>query len=286
MKLQRLLVIVLIGCGGMTSSWAADQKQSLNDNAALRYYAAFTVMQDSVISDEEASKLNRILEGTAPYDDSQYSGLVERNAIALRLLQLGASHSECDWGLDYQLGEQTPVEYARNALQLGRLNVLYGFHLSITGNQDEAVKALSAGMRYSRQVANGGSLFATLVSKQLLLEHLRAIQGLNHLAHLSNPQRSLLRKEINATSLHALDWGTAITREFEVISKPDNQSDVAKISEKYVAALGNPATLPELEATIARSPKQVRQLVPFPRRVLEQKQELQIELQKSGQALR
>ena len=286
MKLQRIFVVALIACLVMASSRAAEQTNNLNDNAALRYYAAFTVMQDSIISDEEASKLNRILEGTAPYDDSQYSGLVEKNAIALRLLQLGASHSQCDWGLDYQLGEHTPVEYARDALRLGRLNVLYGFHLSITGDKDEAVNVFSAGMRYARQVANGGSLFATLVSKQLLLEHLRAIEGLNHLAHLSDAQRSLLRKEIDAASLHALDWGTAITREFEVISKLENQSDVAQILAKYVAALRNPATLPELEATIAGSPEQVRQLIPFPRRVLEQKQELQIELQKAEEVLR
>ena len=285
MKLQKLLVIALIGCGGITRSWAAEQKQSLNDNAALRYYAAFTVMQDSVISDAEASNLNHILEGTAPYDDSQYSGLVEKNAIALRLLQLGASHPECDWGLDYQLGEQTPVEYARNALQLGRLNVLYAFHLSIAGDKDGAVKVLSSGMRYSRQVANGGSLFATLVAKQLLLEHLRAIEGLNHLAHLSEAQKSALRKEITRLNLHGLDWAAAITREFEVISKPENQSEVAQISAKYLAALRNSATLPELEETLANSSEPIRQLIPLPKRVLEQKQELEIEVQKAGEAL-
>ncbi|HTM38328.1 MAG TPA: hypothetical protein VL156_16375 [Terriglobales bacterium] len=286
MKLRKLFVIALIGCGAAASLPAAEQKQSLSDNAALRYYAAFTVMQDSAISNEEASKLNRILEGTAPYDDSQYSGLVEKNAVALRLLQLGASHAECDWGLDYQLGEQTPVEYARNALQLGRLNVLYAFHLSITGNKDGAAKVLSAGIRYSRQVANGGSLFATLVSKQLLLEHLRAVEGLNHLAHLSEGQRSLLRKEINAISLHGLDWGAALTREFELVTRPETQAEVSQISAKYLRALVYPATLPELEASIARSPIQLQQLVPAPKRVLEQKQELQIELQKAGEALR
>jgi len=121
MKFKRIPLIALIFGVAVVGLGAAEQKRSLSDNAALRYYAAFTVMQDAVISDAEARKLNRILEGTAPYDDSQYSALVEKNDDALRLLQLGASHPECDWGLDYQLGEQTPVEYARNALQLGRL---------------------------------------------------------------------------------------------------------------------------------------------------------------------
>jgi hypothetical protein len=285
MKLRRILLIALIFGGTVASLGAREQKRSLSDNAALRYYAAFTVMQDAVISDAEARRLNRILEGSAPYDDSQYSALVEKNGDALRLLQLGASHPECDWGLDYQLGEQTPVEYARNALQLGRLNVLYAFHLSIRGDKDGAVKALSSGMRYSRQVANGGSLFATLVAKQLLLEHLRAIEGLNHLARLSEAEKSSLRKEITGINLHGLDWAAAIRREFEVISKPENQSEVAQISAKYLAALRNPAALPELEQTIANSSEPTRQLIPLPKRVLEQKQELEIELQKAGPAL-
>ena len=285
MKFKRILLMALIFGGAAASLGAAEQKRSLSDNAALRYYAAFTVMQDAVISDAEARKLNHILEGSAPYDDSQYSALVEKNGDALRLLQLGASHPECDWGLDYQLGEQTPVEYARNALQLGRLNVLYAFHLSITGDKDEAVKVLSSGMRYSRQVANGGSLFATLVAKQLLLEHLRAMEGLNHLAHLSEAQKSSLRKELAGVNLHGLDWAAAITREFAIISKPENQSEVAQISAKYLAALRNSATLPELEETIANSSEAIRQLIPLPKRVLEQKQELESELQKAGQAL-
>src|SRR2546423_6354583 len=116
MKLRTMLLIAVICCP-CVGLWAGEQKDRLGDNAALRYYAAFTVMQDSVISDEEARKLNGILEGVAPYDDSKYSGLVEKNATALQLLRLGATHSDCNWGLDYQLGANAPVEYARNALQ-------------------------------------------------------------------------------------------------------------------------------------------------------------------------
>jgi len=106
------------------------------------------------------------------------------------------------------------------------------------------------------------------------------------LAHLSDAQRSLLRKEVNEISLHGLDWGAALTREFEAISKPENQSEVSQISAKYLRALTYPATLPELEASIASSPKPLQQLVPAPRRVPEQKQELQVELQRAGEVLR
>ena len=103
---------------------------------------------------------------------------------------------------------------------------------------------------------------------------------------LSEAQKALLRKEITAINLHGLDWSAAITREFEVISKPENQSEVAQISAKYVATLRNSATLPELEAAIASLSQPVRQLIPLPKRVLEQKQKLEIELQKAGETLR
>lgn len=48
----------------------------------------------------------------------------------------------CDWGMGYELGDETPVDYAPKAIILGQLNVLYVFHLLTIGNQDEAVKAI------------------------------------------------------------------------------------------------------------------------------------------------
>src|SRR5262245_5280237 len=98
-------------------------------NSALRYYAAFSVMQDAALSDQKAKELTSILDGTAPYDDNKYKELVERNRLALLAMTRGTALPNCDWGLDYGLGDETPVEYARNALQLGRLNVLNIFHL-------------------------------------------------------------------------------------------------------------------------------------------------------------
>ena len=60
----------------LASTAVAQQKPSLGDNAALRYYAAFAQMQDYAITDAGAKKLNGILEGPVPYDDSQYKDLV------------------------------------------------------------------------------------------------------------------------------------------------------------------------------------------------------------------
>src|SRR2546430_8523294 len=142
-----------------TSSAFAQQQMRLGDNAALRYWAAFSEMQDAVISDQQAKELNAMLDGSAPYDDSKYKELVEKNRAAIEVMALGTRVPRCDWGLDYELGEDVPVEYARQALPLGRLNVLYAFHLLIAGDKDGAARTLASGLRFSHDVAEGGSLF-------------------------------------------------------------------------------------------------------------------------------
>src|SRR5256885_11297175 len=163
-----ILVVLLSGV-----SVSAQRNMSLADNAALRYWSAFSQVQDSAITEQQAKELNAVLDGTVPYDDSKYKDLLERNALALEIMARATSLANCDWGLDYGLGGDVPVDYARKALVLGRLNVLYAFHLFIAGNKDGGVRTLAAGLRFSHDVGNGGSLFATLMAKDLLVNHLR-----------------------------------------------------------------------------------------------------------------
>src|SRR6266436_4483924 len=190
-----------------TASAFADRNVSPADNAALRYWSAFSALQDSAITDEQARELNAILDGTAPYDDSKYKDLLEKNRLALEIMSRATSLSNCDWGLDYG-AEDVPVEYARKALVLGRLNVLYAFHLFIAGNKDGGVHALAAGLKFSHDVANGGSLFATLIAKDLLVNHLRAVADVVHLEQLSVAQRAQLQEAVGRVG-EGLDWRTA-----------------------------------------------------------------------------
>jgi hypothetical protein len=95
--------------------------------------------------------LNEILDGTAPYDDLKYKDLVEKNKAALRTLTRPTAFPTCDGVLDYDLGEEAPVEYARKALGLGRLNVLYAFHLLVAGDRDGTVRTLAAGLHFSKR---------------------------------------------------------------------------------------------------------------------------------------
>jgi hypothetical protein len=264
----------------LSSGALAQEKLRLSDNAALRYWAAFSVMQDAGISAQQAKELNLILDGTAPYKDLSYRDLVERNALALNVMARGTALENCDWGLDYDLRHQVPVDYVRKSLELGRLNVLYAFHLSINGDKDGSVRALAAGVRFSRDVAAGGSLFATIVAKDLLVNHFRAIEGLSHLAQFSASQRSQFQKAVAELGSSGLDWQTAIKRDLEALTRPEWQTPLQSISRNYIAALNNSSSLPELEQTIATAPPDLRDVIPNPKRVLEEKQDLDNQLQR------
>lgn len=256
----------------------AQQKSSLADNAALRYWAAFSELQDSGITSDQAKELNLILAGTAPYRDEAYRVLIERNAPALEVMARGTELKNCDWGLDYGLRFDTPVEYARKALELGRLNVLYAFHLSLTSDKKSSARTLAAGIRFSQDVANGGSLFATLVATDLLVSHFRAIEELLRMHGLTSAQEPELRKAIAQLGLSGLDWQAAIDRELDVLSEPQWKDSLREIKQHYATALKDPSELPELEKAIAGAPPTLQRLMARPKRVLEEKQGFDNEL--------
>lgn len=247
----------------------------LGDNAALRYWAAFAQMQDFAISSQQVDEMSAILKGSAPYDDSKYKDLVEKNQFALELMSRGTALPDCDWGMDYPLGDETPVDYARKALILGRLNVLYVFHLLIAGNQEGAVKAIASGLRFSQDIANGGILFSTLVANNLLVFHLRAIDFATHAAKLSPAQRMILRKAVDRLGPDGLDWKTAMTRELS-LQKKDWSGPVSlnKVIESYVEVLNDESALPKFQKLTARLPENLRNVVPNPEKVAENKESL------------
>lgn len=277
-------VIVLLAA--TAAPGIAQQRSRLGNNAALQYWAAFAEMQDSAITDEQAKELNLILEGTAPYQDLKYRDLVEKNRPALETMIRGTSIPACDWGIDYGLGPLTPVDYVRRALELGRLNVLYSFHLLITHDKDGAVRALAAGIRFSRDVASNGTLFATTAAESLLVEHLRGMNFALHVEELSPAERSTLQKSVARLGTDGLDWEGAVRRELAILRAPQLAPGGAKttdakataaldrIASSYVALMSDPSMLAGLQETIATAPQPLPGLIPNPKRVLEEKQDL------------
>lgn len=286
--MKRLRLTLSIVSLLLVPAGAARAQQNRGANAALRYWSAFAQMQDSAITPDQAKELNLILEGTAPYSDLKYRDLVEKNQPALETMIRGTALPYCDWGVDYELGHDAPVDYVRKALELGRLNVLYAFHLLIHGDRDGAVRVLAAGVPFSRDVAHGGTLFATVTADNLLSSDLRAIAGVVHLAQpeLSPEQKSVLKRALAQLAPDGLDWQSAVKREFAVMRMPVHTPEGAseldpaalaalgEIAPAYIAVLGNPALLPQLQDKIANAPRPLPDMIPNPGRVLEAKQSL------------
>ncbi len=271
--LSTILITVVLAVSGL-----AQRTAPLAQNAALRYWSAFSEIQDVHITDQQAKELNAILDGSAPYDDSKYKELLEKNGLALEIMARATTLPSCDWGLDYELGPDLPGEYVRKALVLGRLNVLYAFHLLKTGNKDGAIRALAAGLRFSHDVGNGGSLFATLIAKDLLVNHLKALAAAFHLEQLSPTQRSQLQTAVTRLG-EGLDWQMAAKRDLEALRRDyarDSQTSAAlnRIISLYVASLNDASKLSTLNQAVEEAPKELANVIPNAKRVLEQKQDL------------
>jgi hypothetical protein len=269
-----IIVAVLLAIGSAFGQRTA----SLADNAALRYWAAFAQIQDSAITDEEAKELNAALDGMGPYDISKYKDLLQKNTLALEIMARATSLPICDWGLDYGLGENVPVDYARKALVLGRLNILYVVNLYHSGDKDGAIRALAAGLRLSHDVGNGGSLFAILIAKDLLVTHLVAVGDALRMGQLSVAQRSQLQNAVAALG-DGLDWPTAAKRDLEGLGaryagKPRTSAALSRIASSYGSFLKDQSKLPILTEAINDAPPELANLIPNPKRVQEQKREL------------
>lgn len=287
MNALRFTAMMVLSAALACGSASAQQNTRPSDNAALRYWSAFAQMQDAGITEQQAKEAHAILAGTAPYDDSKYKDLVEKNRPALDTMARGTTLPYCDWGVELQMGSQAPVDYARKAALLGRLNVFYAFHLIIAGDKDGAVRSLQAGLHFSHDVANGGTLFATVVAQGLIVAHLQAASGIQHVSGLSAAQRAALQKSIQQLGPEGLDWTSAMKREMEVLPTHDARDAAArdKIAASYLRMLSNPETLPDLQQTISSAPKQIADLIPNPKRVLDEKQDLTDRLQQTRRLL-
>lgn len=246
--------------------------QKLGDNAALRYWSAFAVMQQETVTPAKAKELNAVLEGHAPYQDTEYRDLIQRNREALETLHRGAQLAVCDWGVDYALGPDAPVDYVRKALGLGRLNVLSVFHLLQNGQRAAAVERLAGGLRFARHVGQGGSLFAALAAKSLIVTHLRTIAFAQNTERdgLTAKEKSLLLAAADASDV---DWREALRVEFEVSLRPATKEGQVLAAE-YLAALADPTRLAALQRSITTAPKALASRVPKPERVLDEQRDL------------
>lgn len=294
----RLISLMIFALVFPTISQSRQPPAGLGENAALRYWSAFAEMRDSAITRQQATVLNQVVKGTTPYNDTEFKNLVERNRLALETMERGTELPECNWGIDYQLGPNAPVDYVRRALELGRLNVLYVYHLLTVGDEGKAVHSLAAGLRFSHDVANGGTLFAALAATSLLTAHLRAIEFALHRAKLSTAQRNLLSKALIQIGSNGVDWNSAVKQELAIFRVPfPTPQGMEKLSPQATAALDrialafsnalkDPSQGPRIQEMIVKSPEPLPHVIPNLSRVIADKEALSLQLRHVKELLR
>jgi hypothetical protein len=193
-------------------AWAQRGAQP-NPNAALRYWMAFALMQDPPADVATRNLLEAVAEGQAPWDEAGLGSLLDANSEALRTMQRATILPDCDWGLEFDLGPETPIAHLARARVLARLNVLAGMRAMARGNAGEATDIWVAGMRFAQHVPRGGSLLATLTGRVMLGSTMAAITQAVEAGQLDAAQRQQLREGLRMIPETGFDWGAAYEME-------------------------------------------------------------------------
>jgi hypothetical protein len=120
---------------------------------------------------------------------------------------------------------------------------------------------------------------ATLVAKSLLLAHLKAAGLALRTGALSRSQRSALPTAVARLGSDGLDWQSAARLDPEALRSgysrdPQASAALTRIISFYLDTLVSPGKLRTLQKVIAEAPHQVSDLVPNPKRMLDEKQDL------------
>jgi hypothetical protein len=143
-------------------------------NAALRYWLAFADLQDPPSDKSTQDLLEKTAAEETPWDEAKLGAILDQNDQAIREMQRATKLPECDWGLEYSRGPQASVAYVPRARVLARLNTLYGMRMMSKGQTQDAVEAWLDGVRFSQDLAKGGTLIFKLVARRHTINEARS----------------------------------------------------------------------------------------------------------------
>ncbi|MFZ0886784.1 MAG: hypothetical protein WAN14_25500 [Candidatus Acidiferrales bacterium] len=235
-----------------------------SNNAALRYWAALVQMRDNPIGDEAKQKILSAVVMGEGWDEAKYGPVVDAYTDAIETMQRGTKLPECNWGLDYQVGQLNSVEMLMRMRGLEELNTAQGVRELAKGDRRAAVETWLAGIRFAQDVGRGGPVIFALLGSGLLLDTLEGAAKYAGPGKLAEPEREELYAAVKAMPEDGFDWGVAWGVEMamgeESLRKlekgddarayfkrmgmpvpkgvPPTQEDVAKYSEFMLAAKG------------------------------------------------
>jgi hypothetical protein len=183
-------------------------------NAALRYWMAFALMQDLPADKGTQDLLENVAKGRVPWNEPRLGPLIDQNTGAILTMQRATELPECNWGLEYDLGPETPLAHLPKARVMARLNVLYGMRLAAKHDSRGAVEAWLAGLRFAQHLAQGGSLIGALTAKAALLADLDALTHAVENGSLENASLERVEHALEALPPYGFDWSRPISLEF------------------------------------------------------------------------
>ena len=253
------------------------QAPQQTSNAALRYWMAFALLQDSSASAATTDLLVRVAEGSAPWDEGRLGPILDANAEALEIMGRASNLRSCDWGVEYELGPHAPSPHLARARVLGRLAVLSGMRLAARGQTSDAVDRWLIAIRFSQHLAQGGTLISLLSAHSILLPSLRALAG--EVSRLTPESRSRIDVALRALPDTGFDWADAMRREGDALAIGVGMNAVPNVRSQdlgtlctTVSRIADALRLPPDQATKALAGVNVGSFpIPSPGRVNEQR---------------
>jgi hypothetical protein len=178
-----------------------DTGAKVSQNAALRYWMAFAQMKELPV-------------GSSTTDAD---ALLDANADALATLARATRLSECDWGLDYDLGPSAPIAHLPKARALARVNSAAAVRSMSRGKTDEAVDRWLVGMRFAQHVESGGTLISTLSAWSVLREAWDGMQPWIAEKRLTPFQRGRLADAVRGLPETVFRWDLAVLNEARLL---------------------------------------------------------------------
>ena len=208
--MHRLSILLTLLVAGFLMPSSSEERRSLSStdgNAALRYWMAFAEMDNPPADKGLSELLEQTAQGAAPWNDERLGPILDRNEAAIQIMQRGSRLPHCTWGLETELGPETPIAHIARGRALARLNLLSGLRASSRADVEKAVEAWLSGIRFSRHLSREASLLGALVATSSLSAHLRALGNVAAEKSLAPALLSRIELELRALPAYGFDWG-------------------------------------------------------------------------------
>jgi hypothetical protein len=138
---------------------------------------------------------------------------VEENSFAVRFMQRATTLPDCHWGLDYSLGQATPLAHLPRARVLARLNALYGARQMAKGDVEGAVTTWLAGLRFAQHVGKDIGLIGALSARPAFMANLHLLTAAVSSGAVNAELQGRIYAQTAKLPAEGLDWIESIRLE-------------------------------------------------------------------------